>query len=267
MAVYGRGIIAAAHAVEKLTCGFGIALAQFAFGKRVYDFGQTNLGKIAFSGSRIIVAVHGMLHGVPSGIIVAGNHVAFGRFKPFVFFHIVELTHGVADTQVVRHFRCFQFTRNAVLLIFEIAVEEHTLTLSASEILVFFQTHVAGVFTEFLHRHAQLEIVKLAGGIIARRAHEFAVMTAMFHFGVVEEQLRVGRYAPVVQLIVVPAGVVARTGEEVYQFVALVILRIERSVPAVVDLIGTVNTVDNVLCHFFAIGQTVDTYIFFRIQI
>jgi len=103
----------------------------------------------------------------------------------------MELAHCVADAQVVGGLGCLEFALHAILRIFEIAVEEHALALAASEILILGQTVVADILAELLHGHTQLEVVELAGGIVARRTYKLAVVAAVVGLGVVEELLGV----------------------------------------------------------------------------
>ena len=217
----------------------------------------------------VIIRIERILGEVPSRVVVAVAQGACGSAQPFGRFQSLELAHGIADIQLIVHLGSLHTLGGTVLvLVFEIAVEEQSLTLVVTKVAIEFHAHVAVIFAELLHGHAQLVLERFAVGGKTGRGSIFGVVVAGLALAVIEVIAGTGRHGPPVGVtLILPVGVAGVSGESEDDLVAVVVVPVEGGIPTVGHRILAIVPVDNLLCHFLAVAVPLFADIYLGIQV
>ena len=168
---------------------------------------------------------------------------------------LVEDTHLVADIEsIVALGVGYAFCIAVLVLILEVAIEEHAFTFRlAGEVLVAFQAAVFRIFLELGNRAAELVVVGCAVDVETGLECQFGIG----HTPVLKSEIEVsvtGKTPPPRTGVILPVGITIGTGVSEDDFLALVVVPVEGSVPTRGDTVGAVFAVDDFLGIFGAFG-------------
>ena len=206
---------------------------------------------------------------MPARIVVAITQRTGGGCKPLVGVQALELAHCIANIQFVIHFRSLHSLGGAVFVfVFKITIDKHSLSAAIAKIAIQFHSHITRILAEFLHGHTQLIVEQLAIGSITWRSGILGVVVSGLTFGVVEIITRTCRYRPPIGVaLILPIGVTGICGEAENHLVAIIIVPVESSIPAVGDGILAIFPIQNLLGNHCAVVVSLLADIHLGIQI